>query len=322
MTKLLLTVDVEDPYNPKTMNRIWGKIGSIYYGLPKIIEILEAYNIKATFFVDVYEKEIHGDKRMREVLMFLNETGQDVQLHTHPGVAEIWGKGGLAGRCLKEQIEIIRWGKEFIEDSIGKKVIAHRAGSYKADNTTLTALKHNNIDFDASLFYKSKNCKINTGENIYNDIFLIDDIFEAPVTTVKVNSTFFRNVLLKIDVEQEGKFLLQSLSLLKRLNYKYVTFFMHSFSLMTHYLKEPTANVKNIEKLHKILHAIRELKLDVVTFGELNPSLEELSKTKDIPTLDIGLRESINMIINRLKMEFKYQLNKKWINEVKETYEF
>jgi len=322
MTKLLLTIDVEDPYNPVKMNRIWGKVGNVYYGLPKIVEILNVYDVKATFFVDVYESKIHGDKKIHEVLKFLSDAGQDIQLHTHPGAAGIWGKGGLAGRPLEEQIEIVRWGKEFIEDSIGKKIIAHRAGSYKADNDTLAALKHNNINFDASLFYKSKNCKIDTRGTTYNDTFLINDIFEFPVTTIKVNSIFFKNILLKTDIEQEEKFLLQSLNLLKKLDYRYVTFFMHSFSLMINYSKVPIANVKNIEKLHKVLHTIRELQLDVVTFDELNPSLEELSKTKDMPTLDIGLGESINMIINRLKMEFKYQLNKKWINEVKETYGF
>jgi hypothetical protein len=322
MTKVLITIDVEDPYNPVKMNRIWGKVGNVYYGLPKIVEILNAYDFKATFFVDVYESKMHGDDKIQEVLKFLSDAGQDIQLHTHPGSAGKWGKGGLAGRPLEEQIEIIKWGKEFIEDSIGKKVVAHRAGSYKADNDTLAALKHNNINFDASLFYKSKNCKIDTGGTTYNDTFLINDIFEFPVTTIKVNSIFFRNILLKTDIEQEEKFLLQSLNLLKKLDYRYVTFFMHSFSLMINYSKAPMANVKNIEKLHKVLQAINKLKLDVVTFGELNPSSVESGKVQDIPTLNLSLRESVDKIIDRLGTEIRYQMNKKWINEVKETYGF
>lgn len=320
--KVILTVDVEDPYFPKQMKRIWGKIGNEYYGMPKIVEILDNYDVRATFFVDVYEAYLHGHEKIKEVLKFIDSNNQDIQLHTHPGVAGIWGKGGLAGRSLKEQIEIVKWGKEFIEDSIGKKVVAHRAGSYKADNNTLTALTYNEIIFDASLFYKSGNCKINTGGVIYNDVFMIDKIWEVPVTTVRVNSVFFKNVLLKIDIEQEESFLLSSLHFLKELGYNYLTFFMHSFSLMINYSKESVPNMKNIKKLHRILQTIKDLQLEVVTFDELSPSLEETAVIKNIPTLNVGLLCAGKMIISKLKTESKYQLNKRWIKEVKEKYGF
>jgi len=320
--KIIITVDVEDPYNPKEMNRIWGKAPDDYYGIPKIVEILKSYNMRATFFVDVYEKGIHGEKRMLEVLKFLKNAKQDIQLHTHPGTAGIWGSGGLVSKPLDEQIEIIRWGKEFIEDSIGNKVMAHRAGSYKADNNTLIALKYNNIIYDASLFFKSRNCRIDTKGVMYNDICMLDGIIEVPVTTMRVNSLFFKNILLKLDIEQEEEFILNSLKLLKELNYKYVTFFMHSFSLMNNYSKDIKPNIKNIRKLHKILYAIRELNLNTVTFDTLNPSAEELVEIKDIPSIYVNVGKSINMIINRLKSEIRYQLNKTWIIEVKENYGF
>lgn len=322
MTKILLTVDVEDPYFPGDMKRIWGKVENNYYGIPKIVEILKRYNFKATFFVDVYENKIHGDKKMREVLRFLNEAEQDVQLHTHPGVAGRWGKGGLSGRPLLEQIDIIKYGKVYIEDIINREVIAHRAGSYSIDDTTLEALCYNNIKFDSSLFYKSSNCKISKVKGLYyNDILTIENIIELPITSVRFSS-LLKNIILKIDIEYEINFLKKSIMLFKSLDYQYLTFFMHSFSFLVSYSRSSCPNKKNIKKFINLLEFLRENDISVVTFREIDYFNENCNSIKTIPYLNLDNFTLMRIIKDRILTEIHYRKNKTWIEVVKRSYGF
>jgi len=204
---LFITVDAEAVHGSDPMNQMmWGKLQGFSgeYGVGLICDICEKYNYRATFFLDVYEHAYYGISALSSVAKYLSDRGHDVQLHTHPA----WYKDSRdsleiqdmkkRGSCfnsekywmnmnsLEEQIEIIRYGKELLQDWIKKPVIAHRAGAYAINDDTITALKENGIFIDSSMFFNHKHCKISY--NI-NQPIEKDGMLEIPVTVFESNTS-------------------------------------------------------------------------------------------------------------------------------------
>ena len=89
-TSLLITIDTETsigytgkdykPIPPEA--RILGKIGNKSYGIPLIMDLLEKYNFKGVFFLNVYEYFYHGDE-IKKIAQEIKKRGHDIQLHVH-----------------------------------------------------------------------------------------------------------------------------------------------------------------------------------------------------------------------------------------------
>lgn len=326
-TAVLITVDVEDPFYPKEAYRIWGRIREKAWGIPKIVEILGRHRFTSVFFVDVYEKSLHGEQIMRDVLYYLKSSGQEVGLHTHPGVdVTKYGRGGMAGRTLKEQVEILAEGVAFIAETIGQMPMAHRAGSYKADIITLRALKEVGLKYDLSLFYKSPNCKIDTGNTIYNDIVLLHDIVEIPVTTIQVYLGKIP-VLMKLDIEQDFSILTKGLMAMRDAGARVVVLFLHSWSFLPMYSskrKVRQANAYKFELLCNFL-ASRPDEFYVSTLGDL--AQLELDGTEkcfvtSFPTVRLSTLDSLRVIAQKGLTKTEYKLNQRRITAVKQRYGF
>lgn len=70
-TKLIITIDTEVGEGAKHVKDgfekfVMGKIGNEYYGIPKIVEILDQFDFKAEFFVDVYEYKFFGEGKYED----------------------------------------------------------------------------------------------------------------------------------------------------------------------------------------------------------------------------------------------------------------
>jgi len=277
--KIIITIDTEVGEKAKFVKDgfekfIMGKIGDDYYGIPKIIEILNAHHVKGEFFVDVYEKVYFGEKKYATLCKYLDEQGHGVQLHTHPGYSYDINRIYMHEYSLEEQKKIIKDGKELIKKWIGKFPIAHRAGSYGANNDTLDALMVNDIKIDSSYFYKHKNCKIQLPT--VNDAVLSNFGIELPVTVVKEPTTLhsipfpFKTEYKKLDInwltyEQLSK----SIS---KLPCKYKILFLHSSSFLVrdssnHDIKE--VDKRSLKRFKFILKYLSEKKYDVINFEEL-----------------------------------------------------
>ena len=86
MKNVILTIDTEGPLGiDPVLYQIWGKVGDKYYGIPKIIEICDKYNVKGLFFVDIAEANDLGFNKIKEVVSYVREKGHDVGVHIHPG---------------------------------------------------------------------------------------------------------------------------------------------------------------------------------------------------------------------------------------------
>jgi hypothetical protein len=159
-TFVAITVDTEFSSHPKDMG-IRGNINGQDYGLPLILKLLNDYNFKATFFVDVYTIHKEYLQSFQEMCLELKRHGHDLELHTHPQGSFDSKRFMIKNYSLSEQIDIIKKGKELFEDWFKVTPIAHRAGDWGANVDTLEALTRNDIWIDSSMFYGWKNCGLN-----------------------------------------------------------------------------------------------------------------------------------------------------------------
>ena len=195
---VFVTVDVEGFHSKNPVDSlIYGRIGNEEYGINKIMNLCDSLGVQASFFIDVYECALHGHEAMRNIVENIGGRGHDVQLHTHPAwpvderdeaVIQEWKRSNcpfdpkrpwMHQYALEEQADILRKGKELLEKWTGSEIIAHRAGGYGANRTTLKAAKSANLKMDFSAFRGHPNCRLITFANTIKEI---DGIVEVPTT--------------------------------------------------------------------------------------------------------------------------------------------
>lgn len=200
---LLVTIDTEAVHGKSPLEEmIWGRLKGFEgeYGIGQIADICEAYNVKATFFLDVYEHSYYGKGALKEIATYLSDRGHDVQLHTHPA----WYQDRRDSRKIKQmkrqqscfpadrywmnlnsledQIAILEHGKNLLEDWLGKPVIAHRAGAYALDLNTIYALKEVEILIDSSMYYGHPHSKVTWSKNLLVER---QGLLEIPLTVFR-----------------------------------------------------------------------------------------------------------------------------------------
>ena len=201
MAQILITIDNEigerGKYHPDAFETfIEGKVDGKEVGYKFIMDILDKYNAKGEFFVDVYPYKQIGEEKFANLCKNIVKRGYRVQLHTHPSMAFDRERIHMHQYSLKEQIEILELGKEKIKEWTGNYPIAHRAGGYGINEDTFEALSQVGILHDSSYFYGHKNCKFPC--DVKNKPFRVGEVTEIPITVFKrvVNRKFLnRNIL-------------------------------------------------------------------------------------------------------------------------------
>lgn len=150
----MITVDTEalPKRAPKDhVNRlIWGEHIKGTAGIRELCSIGDEFGAKHVFFVDLCGAYSYLDE-MRGVVGWLNDEGQDVQLHAHPEVLpeEFWNSNGLGSQpaLMDEYREdaraefVIRYFGGLISDITKKDILAFRAGSFRWNACSIRALK-------------------------------------------------------------------------------------------------------------------------------------------------------------------------------------
>lgn len=169
--RVYLTFDVEiwcngwthlDAVFPASYERyVYGRSAQGDYALPKTLEILDRHGLRGVFFIEPLFSARFGEEYLARVVAMVREAGQEVQLHLHPEwvdeiqppiLPDIPGKRQhLAYYSLEEQTLLIGRARRLLEAAGADSVTAFRAGSYRANCDTYTALRRNNILIDSSL---------------------------------------------------------------------------------------------------------------------------------------------------------------------------
>lgn len=300
-TYIWITIDTESTNYWPLLEQIDTNIDGVSCGISRMMDICDKYDVKATFFLNVYEYKVYGEAEIKKIARYIQKRGHDVQLHTHPEWTYDKERASLWEYSLQDQIKIIRDGKSLIEKWIGTSVLAHRAGGYLADNNTIKALAVNNIFIDSSFFFNSNNCKISYSILNVNSIRKIDEVWEIPVTLFTRQETPNLNILglspvvryRKIDIDWADYESLKS-SIIQANNngIKVITLFLHSFSFLEDKERKPA--VKDIEKFDNILSFITDHpNLQVVTSHALKPILCQVEKDKNyidfVPNIEANI---------------------------------
>lgn len=156
VTRFIISVDVESRTYGHPCADIWGYLRGHEgeYGIGKIMDILEAHDVRGTFFVNVYEMAKYGEEAIRDVTLVICERGHDVELHTHP--RPMYGVYAMSYVPLEMQREIVEKGVATLEKWTGHRPVAHRAGTFLANSNTLEACAQVGLAADSSLSSGSK----------------------------------------------------------------------------------------------------------------------------------------------------------------------
>ena len=284
-TKVLVTIDAEVGETARFTdngfeNFVQGDVDGNSFGVPKICEVLEQYGASGEFFVDVYEADYYKEAKYRELCQRLVETGHGVQLHTHPGFQYDRGRRNMYEYSLAEQREILDDGIEYIQRWIDQTPVAHRAGMYGANNTTLTALSDTEISIDSSYFHREGNCRLSV-ETI-NDPVWTNGIYEVPVTS---GQRFVRVWGIPVPKRRAIKLDVNWLSSDKMTAYlskltgtiPYLVLFLHSSSFVTRTddgCSVSGVNKEAIESFRTALEFIEQNDIEVVTFHSIQKEIQ------------------------------------------------
>ncbi|HNI68002.1 MAG TPA: hypothetical protein PKV55_08180 [Nitrospira sp.] len=175
------------------MNRlIWGKHERGTAGISEMCAIGDEFGVKHVFFVDMCGAYRYPEE-MRQVVCWLDQRGQDVQLHTHPEVLpkSFWTDNGVEYR--PEDMNdysndawaefVISHFSKLISDVTGKDILAYRAGSFRWNACSIRALKAVNIpmSFNNSMrAYREGRCVFSEPTNL--PYAWSNGMIEVPVT--------------------------------------------------------------------------------------------------------------------------------------------
>jgi hypothetical protein len=148
----MLTVDTEAlprrAAEDHVKRLIWGEHACGTAGVREMCQIGDEMGIRHVFFVDVCAAHAY-EKQIAEVVCWLDNAGQDVQLHAHPEYlpADYWEQHGFTYRPRflnqydqpKAEFTLKHFGK-FISNLTGKAILAFRAGSFRWNANTIRAL--------------------------------------------------------------------------------------------------------------------------------------------------------------------------------------
>lgn len=127
-------------------------------GVSLQLAMLRRHGLKATFFVDPMPALVYGLDPIKRIVATIRDADQDVQLHLHPNWAgakagdngAAFGRFQLCEYNLDEQIGLISGARDLLIVAGADWPIAFRAGSYAANDDTLTALAQLGFDYDSS----------------------------------------------------------------------------------------------------------------------------------------------------------------------------
>jgi len=195
---------------------------------------------------------------MGDICREISRRGHDVALHTHPAPLFDQSRPCIGDYSLSEQVEIIKTGRDLIQDFVGEKPTAHRAGDWGANLDTLRALHQNGMSVDSSLYYRHPLNRFNDSKLPVNQVFECEGITEIGPSVYHAHSMGifhpFRNLDINYSTAQEFSLLIQKSS------YSPLVVTLHSFSLLNwdkrrrFYWK----NERTEKKLKKILSSITD----------------------------------------------------------------
>lgn len=266
------------------------------YGLNFITSSLLKHSLKGTFFVEPFCQFYFGEEYISNLLAFLKEKKQDIQLHIHPAWLSFLKNNFsdlesdvLSKYPLEKQTELICLGKTILK-KYGVDPIAFRSPGFSANLDTYTAMKENGFKISSNYNFAEKHNreKLSSLPKI-NDITLLDNkIYEIPISNYLIYD--IRNLFH--DTYKPMQVCCTSFPKLKKVlesaysnKMKAVTILLHNFEFLDRSnpdwlekaLKVNLKMIKYFEKLCQYLEEKQE-EYQVLSFSDFS---EMIAKNKE-----------------------------------------
>lgn len=185
---VVITIDTEQDVDEKYKNT--GTYHNIEVGIPKVLEILDNYNCKASWMIT-------PDVALMYPSLFkeLSNKGHEIGCHVHPeyftepSISGIQHKEYLCNISINIQREMICKASDIIEKATGKRPISFRAGKYGIDETTLNVLTSEGYLVDTSVSPNvnwSKNDGPDWSKFHGTQPYFQKSLLEVPITIIKL----------------------------------------------------------------------------------------------------------------------------------------
>ena len=283
---VLISIDTEGPCGSNPVEKlIWGKTSSgINAGIEMLLDIFDSNDVKGLFFVDIAEAWECGEDSIKEVLSYIDRSGHDVGVHIHPDRMSDPSRRYLWQYSADEQKNMIEKCTDFYEKCLNRKPKSFRAGRYGINDDTLKILCDFGYEYDMSVFYGNKYCKVSAPITC-NKLVDIDGIKEIPVSVFKSFKTPMYERFDKVDISMDiSEFKRVTNKMLRDDSVDTVSFFAHSFSLLN-WRKTPDSPSFMMKEAKKMDYMIKYMKKSGYIF------IEE----KDLIKLDYSSKKNIEI---------------------------
>ena len=281
-TRLIITIDTEVSGNNSTYDtpdrQFYGMLDdNRELGIHYIMDTLDKFNWKCTFFVNVFDCIKWGEDTLKKLCNEIIDRGFDVQLHTHIEFLNNEEKSYLAKHSFEKQIQLIEQGRSLLQKWTGVTPLWHRAGHLSANQNTLKACKELNL-CDSSYAHGWPTCENLKAEiNTRNNLRTIEGTLELPITTFETipHSRHFRTLDINSCVLSELNNVTDQAIASET---PYIILLMHSFSFVRRQGEEYIERSRDINRFETFLRQCQKKKNLII--GTL-PAPTEIKHTEN-----------------------------------------
>lgn len=227
-TPFFLTIDTESIYfdRPSMMTGEGLEGAKASY---EILDELDKNNLKAVFYVNVFEHLQYNDDSVERLCKSIHERGHEIALHSHKSKSLGFYDKEIDECSYDEQCRILEYGKNLIYRWLGREVVNFRAGAYRHNDDTLIALQNLGFKIDSSFFYSRNNSSSHERKLVRP--YKVGSLIEVPI--------LYQPVVMQNGVISNKKYDVNPLTLkeLKAVvdnggDLSVINFMMHSFSFI------------------------------------------------------------------------------------------
>lgn len=288
---------------------IYGALPSGTFGIPFQLDMLNAYGLKAVFFVEALFACAVGLEPLRAIVEMIQAQGHEVQLHIHTEWLAWMTESLLPGRSgqnikdfsVEEQTKLIAQGLQNLRVCGAQHVCAFRAGNYGANFDTLHALARNGLLYDTShnTCYLDSTCAMPVAEPMLQPQRL-QGLYEFPIAFFRDYPGHYRHAQLAACSRREMEGALWGAW--QRGWYAFVLV-SHSFELLKH--RKPSKHattsdaivLQRFEQLCRFLAKHREI-FHTQGFADLDP--DTIPAPVASPPLRSGMQHTARRVVEQL----------------------